>query len=152
MTNQKPHSKRLSLVVRPLLYLPFAFFLFAISAITQRPGLPNLQPSTLSPRAFPEDAYAFPLLTNTPTITPTSPPLPCGLAWNVIDSLNPSPSSNDLFGVAPVSANDVWAVGGYCMPSPCYSMVQHWDGSRWTLVTSPNPGTSNNLLIGIAAV
>src|SRR5207249_9009015 len=68
-----------------------------------------------------------PTITNTPTRTPTprptvtgtpptatNTPLPgCEPAWSVVSSRDPSPSLNYLFGVAPVSANDVWAVGIY---------------------------------------
>jgi hypothetical protein len=79
MSYHKPHSRRLSLVLRSLAYLPFAFLLFGIA---QMPGSSNLQASGLRPGVL--TVGAFPLvttITTTPTITPTSTPLPCGLAW-----------------------------------------------------------------------
>ncbi len=151
MSYHKPHSKRLSFVLRALVYLPLALLLFGIA---QTPGLSNLQASGSSPDALTAGAYAYPLATTTPTITitPTSTPLPCGLAWNVIDSLSPGSTTNSLFGVAAVSPNDVWAVGGSDVDPSLPSMIQHWDGTQWSIVLSPNPGTSTNLLLGVKAV
>lgn len=95
-----------------------------------------------------------PRLTPTSTITSTSTqtPLPCGLAWNVIDSISPGSSTNYLFSVAPVSANDVWVVGHYCVSNPCYTLIEHWDGTQSSIVSSPNPGTATNLLNDVAAI
>ena len=79
-----------------------------------------------------------------------------GSAWSKVSSPNPGTSGNYLYGVAAVSASDVWAVG--------YSndfnnnnlvirtLVEHWDGSTWSKVSSPNPGTPGNYLKAVAAV
>jgi len=116
------------------------------------PASSDLQASSLSLGVLTVGAHPLVTTTPTPTITPTSTPLPCGLAWNVIDSLSPGPTTNYLFGVAPVSANDAWAVGVYCLSSPCYTLVEHWDGTQWSIVPSPNPSTASNLLNDIEAV
>src|SRR5207248_5083805 len=51
----------------------------------------------------------------TPTPTPTAtqtPPPPCGLYWRLVNSPNPGPYDIS-YGVAAISANDIWAVGFY---------------------------------------
>ncbi len=57
--------------------------------------------------------------------------------------------TNDLYGVAAVSARDVWAVG-YHNPlrtsgTPLRTLIEHWDGTKWTVVPSPTPGWGGNL-------
>src|SRR5204862_547524 len=52
--------------------------------------------------------------------------------------------SSYLSGVAAVSANDIWAVGG--------SLIEHWDGSNWSVVPSPSPSAGYSNLYGVAAV
>jgi len=49
--------------------------------------------------------------------------------------------SNDLIGVAGISASDTWAVGS----SGTETLILHWDGSAWTRVPSPAPGTNAQL-------
>src|SRR5688500_8278576 len=91
----------------------------------------------------------------TPTPTPTPPPPPpysppdCGLDWRRMS--HPEPLLNvtaQLFGVAPVSENDVWAVGTYRNESGANlnTLVKHWDGGEWRIVSSPNPGPQNALM------
>src|ERR1043165_5351590 len=114
MSYHKPHSTRLSFVLRVFAFLLFALLLFCIA---QTPTSSKIQASgsslgVVTPSAY---AYSYPLATTTATITSTPTPLPCGLAWNVIDSLSPGPTTNSLAGVAAVSVNDVWAVGNYCL-------------------------------------
>ncbi len=74
-----------------------------------------------------------------------------GTSWSVVSSPNVGTNDNDLFGVAAVSANDVWAVGDYNngYPNPSYTLVEHWDGTSWSVVSSPNYG---NQLYEVAAV
>src|SRR5437870_3635793 len=143
-------------VLRILVCMAVALLALLLFDMAQTPGTSNssnLQASGLRPAILTGNAYAHPYVTTTPTITPTSTPLPCGLAWNVIDSPNPSPSLNYLFGVAAVSANDVWAVGVYDVSSQeDLSMIQHWDGNRWGIVASTNPSTSTNQFLDVAAV
>ncbi len=67
--------------------------------------------------------------------------------WSVVPSPNGS-SSSGLSGVATVSANDVWAVGG----SGSQTLIENWNGTSWSVVTSPNPGSQYNHLNGVTAV
>jgi hypothetical protein len=73
--------------------------------------------------------------------------------WAVISSPNeevgspPSPTANQLNGVAAVSATDVWAVGSYEVPSGssqiAQTLIEHYDGSTWSIVPSPDALASN---------
>ncbi len=79
-------------------------------------------------------------------------PLTCG-TWSVVPSPNVGQGGNDLFGVAAVSASDVWAVGHYTVC--CYStrtLTEHWNGSSWQVVKSPNVGRNSNELHSVAVV
>lgn len=53
---------------------------------------------------------------------------PCGV-FNVVSG----PAYGPLYGVAAVSFDDVWAVGG--------SGIIHWDGAAWSAVSHPGVGT-----------
>jgi len=67
-----------------------------------------------------------------------------GTRWAVVPSPNPGTSFSVLYGVAAVSASDVWAVG-WDNTGP---LIDHWDGTSWQSVTSPAVlGT----LVGISA-
>ena len=46
-----------------------------------------------------------------------------GTRWNIVPT-----TRNPLFGVSGVSANDVWAAGGWTSGD-----VEHWDGNAWTV-------------------
>ena len=66
-----------------------------------------------------------------------------GTSWSIISS--PSPGSyngNDLYAVAAISSNDVWAVGWYQQTSQSglQALSMHWNGTSWAVV--PNPGTA----------
>jgi hypothetical protein len=56
-----------------------------------------------------------------------------------------------LWGVAAVSANDVWAVGSY-NDSGSKTLVLHWNGATWSVVTSPSDAIGGNQLRAITAV
>ena len=80
-----------------------------------------------------------------------------GSSWRIV----PSPSfltggdgiQNELYGVAAVSATDVWAVGFYEAASGAYqTLALHWNGSAWKVVPSPNPSQTVNVLTAVAAV
>jgi hypothetical protein len=70
-----------------------------------------------------------------------------GGSWSVVPSPNPTPPlsggpvSNELFGVAAVSANDVWAVGQSVDFGAGRTLIVHWNGTGWSTVPSPSPGT-----------
>jgi len=69
-----------------------------------------------------------------------------GSSWSVIPSPNPTPPlsggpvSNELYGVAAVSANNVWAVGTSQDFGAGKTLIEHWNGSSWSTVTAPSPG------------
>ncbi len=77
-----------------------------------------------------------------------------GTSWSIVPSPSPGPNRNSLFGVAAISANDVWAVGyaDRTMFSDLVTVVLHWDGSAWTQVPSPSPGSWESALYGVAAI
>src|SRR5690348_3987286 len=55
------------------------------------------------------------------SVTPTPSPPVCTPAWNIL----PSPAGRGfLAGIAPISANDVWAVGSASLTT----LTEHWDG------------------------
>jgi hypothetical protein len=75
-----------------------------------------------------------------------------GSAWTLV----PSPSlgdNSDLYGVAVVDVDDVWAVGSSIPGShePQRTLVEHWDGASWTIVPSDNAGGHDNELLDVAA-
>src|SRR5207249_767545 len=65
-----------------------------------------------------------------------------GSSWEVVSSPNTGSASNHLYGVAAVSANDVWAVGYYDNGTTRQTLIEHWDGSSWSIVPSPNSTNS----------
>ncbi|HMD89019.1 MAG TPA: hypothetical protein VKF38_07640 [Anaerolineaceae bacterium] len=75
-----------------------------------------------------------------------------GSSWSIISSPSPGTyNGNDLYAVAAVSTNDVWAVGWYQSGQTGQiggALTLHWDGTSWTVV--PNPGTTT--LYAIKAV
>ena len=84
-----------------------------------------------------------------------------GTEWSVISSPDPAPYNGDihipdvyniLYEVTAVSANDVWAVGGYAYNyDPSRTMLAHWNGMEWSVVPSSNVNTGYNFLYGVAA-
>lgn len=62
-----------------------------------------------------------------------------GTSWQVVPL--PSGLDGDLLGVAAVSANDVWFVGGEANNG--HALIFHWNGTSITQVTNPNPGSYN---------
>lgn len=78
----------------------------------------------------------------------------CSPAWTIMDSPNPSASSNLLYGVSALSETDVWAVGLYLnQAAGAYqTLAMHWDGARWTVTPTPNPFPGNDHLKKVAAV
>ena len=84
-----------------------------------------------------------------------------GSSWTQVASPNPGGSAeNDLFGVAAVSATNIWAVGSYLnvAAGQTQTLVVHWDGTSWKQVPSPNLGrvlpraNSSDQLIAVSAV
>lgn len=57
-----------------------------------------------------------------------------GTSWQIVPSPNPAGLNgpNELYGVAAVSTNDVWAVGSAGTDSR--SLIVHWNGTSWSAV------------------
>jgi G:T/U-mismatch repair DNA glycosylase len=90
------------------------------------------------------------------TVTPSQQTLTMhwdGTSWTVVSSPNVGTSDNVLFGVAAISASDVWAVGYYSntITTADQTLTMHSDGTSWTIVPSPSVGTYGNQLRGVAA-
>lgn len=69
-----------------------------------------------------------------------------GTGWSIVSNPNPY-TSQDLYGIAAVSANDIWAVGRYGF-TPYGALIEHWNGIQWSTVS--NPGTQ--ALYGVTAL
>lgn len=69
-----------------------------------------------------------------------------GSSWSVVASPNPGAGFNDLYGVAAVGPNNVWAVGQYSPGEvPIIALVEHWNGSDWSQVSVPSPDAEDSL-------
>lgn len=72
-----------------------------------------------------------------------------GKQWSVVKSPNVSNVlSNYLWGVAAVSANDIWAVGDGQQTNQ--ALILHWDGTKWRVV--PNRSLYLGALQGVVAL
>jgi hypothetical protein len=70
-----------------------------------------------------------------------------GASWSEVASPNIPAVANQLFGIAAISPNDIWAVGA--VGGAPLSM--HWNGSAWTIVPQPfNTGLSSEWLAGVS--
>src|SRR5690242_18692608 len=71
-----------------------------------------------------------------------------GSSWKIVPSPNPAGLNqpNQLFGVAAVASNNVWAVGQYGVSE--LPLIVHWDGARWKPVANSCGGG----LRGVAAL
>jgi hypothetical protein len=74
-----------------------------------------------------------------------------GSIWSVTPSPDMGTNRSYLYGVAAVSASDVWAVGYYYSVSKDQTFTLHWDGSVWSVIRSPNLETDTNVLSGVTA-
>jgi hypothetical protein len=63
-----------------------------------------------------------------------------GRKWRAIEAARGGARASELFGVAAVGANDVWAVGQSRTASTTQPLIEHWDGQRWTQIASPMIG------------
>ena len=67
-----------------------------------------------------------------------------GTSWSIVPSPSVGPWST-LVQLAPLTPDDIWAVGGYSDNAPLGMLVEHWDGTAWTVAlssTTEGPGTS----------
>ncbi len=61
-----------------------------------------------------------------------------GRNWSVVPSSNGGSNGNTLYGVAAVSAGDVWAVGDYLNSTDnSQTLIEHWNGLSWSVVPRP---------------
>ena len=77
-----------------------------------------------------------------------------GSSWSIVSSPNVASYVNRLFGVAFISASNVWTVG-YSTPIGGgfdRTLTEHWNGSSWSIVSSPNVGSASNDLNGVTAI
>jgi hypothetical protein len=76
-----------------------------------------------------------------------------GSQWTVVPSPTPAATQfNPVFGLAPVSAHNIWAVGqtqNATTGSPA-TLIEHWNGTSWSLVASPNHGSQATLAAAAA--
>ena len=73
--------------------------------------------------------------------------------WTGMQPPSPGASSNELFGVAVLSACDAWAVGDDVTSNGGrQTLTEHWNGSSWTVVPSPDPASPDNVLSSVRAV
>jgi hypothetical protein len=72
-----------------------------------------------------------------------------GSSWTAVPSPNDSTGNNNLYGVAAVSANDVWAVGS---AGSSKTLALHWNGLSWSVIPTPSfNNASNEVLVGMVA-
>jgi hypothetical protein len=71
-----------------------------------------------------------------------------GTSWGIFLNPDPDTSFSTLYGIAAVSANDIWAVGQVFGQT----LTEHWDGTSWKIINSPNPGKGGNELFGVTAL
>jgi hypothetical protein len=72
-----------------------------------------------------------------------------GSRWRHVHSPDPGPpADSSLYGIAAITARDVWAVGGPTVIQPYHGLVEHWDGTSWSIARGASfPG----VLYGVAA-
>ena len=148
MNNNRKHLKRL-LIELALLLLIGALLGVLADTEAQPAQARNLAKRTRTPTPTPTATRtATPTATPTPAGTPTPTPIPGpGGSWNVVSSPNTGSPHNELYGVAAIAPNNVWAVGAYAVFSNvAQQIIQHWNGTNWSIVPGPSLTTPNQLL------
>jgi hypothetical protein len=98
----------------------------------------------------PNDIWAVGSLTNSGNYAQTLIEHWDGTSWSVIPSPNVPGVNNELYGVAALASNDVWAVG-YKGVVEFETLIVHWNGSTWTIVPSPTPQGFSSILSAVSA-
>jgi plastocyanin len=76
-----------------------------------------------------------------------------GRVWRLVPHPLLDVDDSELFGVAALSATDVWMVGQTDSEEQGQrTLIEHWDGSSVTVVPSPSPGAVENVLSAVSAV
>ncbi len=71
-----------------------------------------------------------------------------GTSWSLVDGPFLGSAIN-LYGIAALASNNVWAVGYAVNGSlgfDSHPLTEHWDGTGWTIVAAPDPGKAAELL------
>jgi Phosphoesterase family len=75
-----------------------------------------------------------------------------GSMWTAVSAPSPGARQNILYGVAAISDDDVWAVGGFQdAKDTWHPLAEHWDGRGWTRVAAAEPGATGNLFYAVSA-
>lgn len=93
-----------------------------------------------------------PVIIASPSPSP-SPSVVCAPSWDPVLSPDPEDGGSLLLGVAAVSADDAWAVGGAGDPvAPTSTLTVRWNGAEWDVVSSPNAGSVANRFDAVDAL
>jgi hypothetical protein len=66
-----------------------------------------------------------------------------GANWSQVPSPNPNAgfANNELYGIAAIAPDDIWAVGVTGTDTHAYApLALHWDGAAWTAIPTANGG------------
>lgn len=77
-----------------------------------------------------------------------------GADWTIVPTPNAANAENELYAVAAIASDDVWAVGRSNDGIRERSVFLHWDGSAWTSVPGPGGGeavTGSGALVALAS-
>ncbi|HLH63261.1 MAG TPA: hypothetical protein VKV20_16385 [Ktedonobacteraceae bacterium] len=75
-----------------------------------------------------------------------------GTQWSIIPSPNAGTDFCQLYGVAAISARNIWAVGVDTHVPPVFTLTEHWNGTKWSIVKSPNISKTYNGLSAVIAI
>ena len=76
-----------------------------------------------------------------------------GTSWHVIASPNPKAFSTALFGIAALSATNIWSMGvAVDLHGSSKTLIEHWNGTQWSIVSTPDPGAYSDGLGSVAAL
>src|SRR5260221_7355376 len=72
----------------------------------------------------------------------------CGM-WHIVSSPNPGQGYWQFNGVAAVSDDDVWTVGGGAGGyGP--TLIENWNGKKWSIVSSPKVDGQLNGIVAVS--
>lgn len=75
-----------------------------------------------------------------------------GTDWSVVSDPNVGSGPDQLYSLAALSTDNVWAVG-YRFNGIPSTLVEHWNGTSWSVVSSQNTGDGDSLrgVTGVSA-
>ena len=89
------------------------------------------------------------VLTSVLPVGPADAAVTCGPSWRSV----PLPTGLKYpQALAPIAANDIWAVGNRTPSVNSDITTAHWDGSSWTLFSTPTLGTGGREMNGADGV